>query len=127
MRLSGAHVMVLPSSLHRRRQSYREAWINHASEGYACGRYFQSNDGLLGGESEGGSWTPRAIPRMTVVVKALPGAVMSVLLIGPMSRCANCRRIPSEGRRWPHVAGGDWFCSLDCLYGLHPELEEGDQ
>jgi hypothetical protein len=59
--------------------------------------------------------------------ESLPGAVMSVLLIGPMSRCANCRRIPSEGRRWPHVAGGDWFCSLDCLYGLHPELEEGDQ
>ena len=50
---------------------------------------------------------------------------MSVVLLGPMSRCANCGRIPPEGQRWPHVAGGDWFCSLDCLYGLHPELEEG--
>ena len=49
---------------------------------------------------------------------------MSVVLIGPMSRCANCRRIPPEGQRWPHVVGGDWFCSLDCLHGLHPELEE---
>ncbi len=52
---------------------------------------------------------------------------MSVVLIGPMSRCANCNRIPPEGRRWPHVAGGEWFCSLDCLYGLHPELQEGYQ
>ena len=57
--------------------------------------------------------------------ESLHGAVMSVVLIGPMSRCANCSRIPPEGRRWPHVAGGDWFCSLDCLYGLHPELQEG--
>jgi hypothetical protein len=52
---------------------------------------------------------------------------MSVVLLGPMSRCANCRRIPPEGQRWPHVAAGDRFCSLDCLYGLHPELEEGGQ
>jgi hypothetical protein len=57
-------------------------------------------------------------PRMT-------GAVMSVLLIGPMSRCSNCGRVPPEGQRWPHVTDGDWFCSLDCLYGLHPELAEG--
>jgi hypothetical protein len=49
---------------------------------------------------------------------------MSVVLIGPLSRCANCGRIPPVGQRWPHLAGGDWFCSLDCLYGLHPELEE---
>jgi hypothetical protein len=49
---------------------------------------------------------------------------MSVLLIGPMSRCANCGHIPPEGQRWPHVAGGNWFCTPDCLYGLHPELEE---
>jgi hypothetical protein len=55
------------------------------------------------------------------------GAVMSVVLIGPMNRCANCRRIPPEGHRWPHVADGDRFCSLDCLYGLYPELEEGGQ
>ena len=55
------------------------------------------------------------------------GAVMSVVLLGPMNRCANCRRIPPEGQRWPHVADGDRFCSLDCLYGLHPELEEGGQ
>jgi hypothetical protein len=52
---------------------------------------------------------------------------MSVVLLGPMNRCANCRRIPAEGQRWPHVADGDRFCSLDCLYGLHPELEEGGQ
>ena len=52
---------------------------------------------------------------------------MSVVLIGPMSRCANCGHIPPEGQRWPHVAGGDWFCCLDCLYGLYPELEEGGQ
>jgi hypothetical protein len=49
---------------------------------------------------------------------------MSVVLIGPLTRCANCGRIPPEGQRWPHSAGIDWFCSLDCLYGLHPELEE---
>ena len=42
----------------------------------------------------------------------------------PFKHLANCGRIPPEGRRWPHVAAGDWFCSLDCLYGLHPELEE---
>jgi hypothetical protein len=52
---------------------------------------------------------------------------MSVVLIGPMSRCANCGRIPPEGQRWPHAARGDWFCSPDCLYGLHPELEEASQ
>jgi hypothetical protein len=50
--------------------------------------------------------------------------VMSVVLIGPRGRCANCGRVPPDGQRWPHVAGGDWFCSPDCLYGLHPELEE---
>jgi hypothetical protein len=49
---------------------------------------------------------------------------MSVVLLGPMSRCANCGRIPPEGMRWPHATGGDRFCSQDCLYGLHPELEE---
>jgi hypothetical protein len=55
----------------------------------------------------------------------MTGAAMSVVLIGPISRCSNCGRVPPEGQRWPHVTDGDWFCSLDCLYGLHPELEEG--
>lgn len=52
---------------------------------------------------------------------------MSVVLLGPMSRCGNCRRVPPDGNRWPYVAGSDRFCSLDCLYGLHPELEEQAQ
>lgn len=52
---------------------------------------------------------------------------MSVVLLGPMSRCANCRRVPPDGKRWPYVAGSDRFCCLDCLYGLHPELEEQAQ
>ena len=50
---------------------------------------------------------------------------LTVVLMGPMSRCANCRCIPPQGQRWPHSAGGYRFRSVDCLYGLHPQLEEG--
>jgi hypothetical protein len=76
-----------------------------ATDGYVpCGR-FEHSQALVGSERS-------------------CGAPMSVVLIGPLRRCGNCGRVPPEGRRWPHVAAGDWFCSLDCLYGLHPELEE---
>jgi len=53
------------------------------------------------------------------------GAVLTVVLMGPMSRCANCRCTPPEGQRWAHRPGGYRFRSVDCLYGLHPQLEEG--
>jgi hypothetical protein len=94
-----------------------------AAEGDACGDCFgptmrctaQRAKAVAGAAADSRNYWGR---------ESLRGAVMSVVLIGPMSRCANCRRIPPEGQRWPHVVGGDWFCSPDCLHGLHPELEE---
>lgn len=50
---------------------------------------------------------------------------LTVVLMGLMSRCANCRCIPPEGQRRAHRSGGYRFRSVDCLYGLHPQLEEG--
>jgi hypothetical protein len=108
-------------------ESYPQASIRAVTEGYACGKVFRARPGVGSAQRVQAVAEAAADPTNGCGRESLRGAVMSVVLIGPLSRCTNCGRIPPEGQRWPHVAGGDWFCSLDCLYGLHPELEEGCQ